>query len=67
VVAVEEHVAGEASVVDRSFVLLTCPHQVGPRSVNTFSSVEEDAPTGFLGPGGRFISGKYWSNLVSKL
>ena len=30
-VAAEERVEAEASVVDRSFVLLTCSHQVGPR------------------------------------
>jgi len=33
-VAAEERVAAEASAVDRSFVLLTCSHQVGPRCVN---------------------------------
>jgi hypothetical protein len=33
-VVVVERVAAEASVVDRSFGLLTCPHQVGPRWVN---------------------------------
>jgi len=32
--AVKEHVAAEASVVDRSFGLLTCSHQVGPRCIN---------------------------------
>ena len=55
-VAAEEHVAGEASVVDRSFVLLTCPHQVGPRCVNiSQTDSRRSAPTGFLRPGGCFI------------
>jgi len=35
---VEERVAAEASVVDRSFVLLTCPPQIVPRYVNAFQS-----------------------------
>ena len=47
--AAEEHVAAEASVVDRSFVLLTCPHQVGPRCVNISQtdSMRRVHPPGF--------------------